>query len=116
MFSFENTELLVACQRNYNDWLHDYATAANGRLYGLAAIPMQDPQAAAAELERVIAMGYKGGCIPLHPAGDGPTRTPSTNLWALAEDAGSPSHARWHELLRAAGVPQKQAKPDSVFE
>ena len=29
MFSFENTELLIACQQNYNDWLYDYAGAAN---------------------------------------------------------------------------------------
>ena len=64
LFAFENTELLVACQKNYNDWLHDYASAARGRLFGLAALPVQDPPAAVAELQRVIKMGFKGGCIP----------------------------------------------------
>jgi hypothetical protein len=29
MFNFPNVDLLVALQKNYNDWLHDYATAAN---------------------------------------------------------------------------------------
>ncbi|MYE83756.1 MAG: amidohydrolase [Gammaproteobacteria bacterium] len=91
MFSFENTELLIACQRNYNDWLHDYASAANGRLHGLAAIPVQDPEAAAAELERVIAMGYKGGCIPCTSPADAPYFDPVYEpIWSLAEEAGFP--------------------------
>ena len=46
LFSFENPELLVACQKNYNDWLNDYTKASSGRLFGFAAIPIQDPDAA----------------------------------------------------------------------
>ena len=45
MFSIPNTDLLVACQKNYNDWVFDYAAQGNGRLHGLAAIPLQDPDA-----------------------------------------------------------------------
>ena len=60
---------MVALQKNYNDWLHDYSTASNGRLFGLAAIPVQDPDAAVEEIDRVIGMGFKGGCIPVHVAG-----------------------------------------------
>lgn len=62
--------LLDACQKNYNDWLHDYASASNGRLFGLAAIPLQDPQAAATELVRVIKKGFRGGCIPCTASAD----------------------------------------------
>lgn len=91
MFSLENVELLVACQRNYNDWLYDYATAADGRLYGLAAIPVQDPQAARVELERVIKRGFKGGCIPCSSPADRPYRDEAYDpIWALAEEAGFP--------------------------
>jgi predicted TIM-barrel fold metal-dependent hydrolase len=91
MFSFENSDLTVACQQNYNDWLHDYASAADGRLFGLAAIPVQDPVAAATELARVIAKGYKGGCIPCTAPADRPYRDDCYEpIWALAEEAGFP--------------------------
>ncbi|MEM7016911.1 MAG: amidohydrolase family protein [Pseudomonadota bacterium] len=91
MFSFENTDLLVACQKNYNDWLNDYAGAAKGRLFGLAALPMQDPAAAKAELERIIALGYKGACIPC----SSPYQVPYHDevydpIWALAQEANVP--------------------------
>ncbi len=91
MFSFENTELLVACQKNYNDWLHDYASASGGRLFGLAAIPVQDPVAATVELERVIRMGYKGGLIPCTAPFDHPYHdTVYEPIWSIAEEAGFP--------------------------
>ena len=91
LFSFENPELLVACQKNYNDWLHDYTTASSGRLFGLAAIPVQDPEAAVEELQRVLHLGYRGGCIPC----TAPAETPYSSdvyepLWTLAEEAGFP--------------------------
>ncbi len=91
MFSFENTELLVACQQNYNDWLYDYADAANGRLFGLAAIPLQDPEAGALELERVIKKGFKGGCIPCTAPPERPYRDRCYEpIWTIAEEASFP--------------------------
>jgi len=91
MFNFPNVDLLVALQKNYNDWLHDYATAANGRLFGLAAIPVQDPVAAVAELQRVIKLGFKGGCIPCTSPADEPYHDAIYEpVWSLAEEAGFP--------------------------
>lgn len=91
LFSFQNYELLAACQKNYNDWLHDYATSANGRLFGLAAIPIQDPDAAVVELERVIKLGYRGGCIPCTAPPEAPYRDEVYEpIWALAEEARFP--------------------------
>ncbi|MCZ6854913.1 MAG: amidohydrolase family protein, partial [Gammaproteobacteria bacterium] len=91
MFGFENIDLLVACQKNYNDWLHDYATASNNRVYGLAAIPIQDPNAAKLELERVLEMGFRGGCIPCtSPAGRPYYDLAYEPIWSLAEEANFP--------------------------
>ena len=91
MFSFPDTELLVALQKNYNDWLHDYTTASNGRLFGLAAIPVQDPVAAAEELDRVIKLGFRGGCIPCTSPVDRPYFDDCYEpIWSLAEEAGFP--------------------------
>ena len=72
MFSFTNVDLLVALQKNYNDWLYDHCAASNGRLFGLAALPVQDPEAAVAELDRIIAKGYKGALIPCTSPADRP--------------------------------------------
>lgn len=91
LFSFENLDLLVACQKNYNDWLHDYATAASGRLFGLAAIPIQDPEAAVQELQRVAKMGFKGGCIPCTAPPEHPYHDEMYDVvWAAAEEARFP--------------------------
>jgi predicted TIM-barrel fold metal-dependent hydrolase len=43
-----------ALHRAYNDWLADYCSAAPERLYGVAAVNLVDPPAAAAELERCV--------------------------------------------------------------
>ena len=64
MFSLPNLDLLVALQENYNNWMHDQQVASKGRLVGLAALPVQRPEAAVAELERVIKLGFKGIVIP----------------------------------------------------
>ena len=91
MFGFKNTELLVACQKNYNDWLADYTEASSGRLQGLPAIPVQDPRAAADELERVINLGFKGGCIPCTSPVDRPYFDDVYEpIWSLAEEAHFP--------------------------
>jgi len=91
MFNFPNVELLVALQKNYNDWLHNYCSASNQRLFGLAAIPVQDPVAAVSELERVIKLGFRGGCIPCTSPAEHPYfEAVYEPVWALAEEAKFP--------------------------
>ena len=66
MFNLANLDVLVALQKNYNDWLFDHCHASKGRLFGLAVLPVQVPSEALAELQRVIKMGYKGACITMY--------------------------------------------------
>lgn len=91
MFSLRDVELLVALQRNYNDWLADHTRASNGRLIGLAALPVQDPQRAVAELERAIDLGHRGVVIPSNaPKGRRYCDPEFDPLWARAQEAGVP--------------------------
>ncbi len=91
MFSLPNVELLVACQKNYNDWVFDYAADGRGRLQGLAALPVQDLDAAVAELKRVIAKGFKGVCIPCTSPAEAPYSDARYDpIWAVAQEAGIP--------------------------
>ena len=91
MFSQKNLDLLVAIQKNYNDWLYDYTKASNGRLFGLPAIPIQRPEAAVTEMNRLINMGFRGGCIPCTSPPDRPYYDDAYSLvWNVAEEAGFP--------------------------
>lgn len=91
MFKLDNVELLAATQKNYNDWLKDFCDNSKGRLYGLAALPMQAPEVALEELYRVIKMGYKGVIIPSNaPKGTHYFDPQYDPIWALASEAGIP--------------------------
>lgn len=91
MFAFRNIELLIALQQNYNDWLHATCQASKGRLFGLAALPVQDPDAAITELRRVIDLGYRGVVIPSNaPQGRQYCDDDYDPLWAQAQEAGIP--------------------------
>jgi predicted TIM-barrel fold metal-dependent hydrolase len=57
-------ELVTACCRAYNDWMADYCRACPDRLYGAAAIPLHDVEAAVIELERsVTKLGLRAAFI-----------------------------------------------------
>lgn len=55
----------VAACRAYNNWLHDRYTNVSPRIKGMALVPIQDPQAAAAELHRAVSeLGMCGAMLP----------------------------------------------------
>ena len=91
MFSLQNVDLMVALQHNYNDWMHGQQIASKGRLIGLAALPVQRPDVAIAELERVIDLGFKGIVLPSNaPRGRKYSDADYDPMWARAEEAGLP--------------------------
>ncbi len=91
MFGMGNVDLLIALQKNYNDWLHEQCSASDGRLIGLAALPVQDPNAAVDELDRVLDMGYRGVVIASNaPKGRRYCDEDYDPLWARADEAGIP--------------------------
>lgn len=91
MFKTPNVELLIALEKNYNDWMKDHCDNSNGRLFGLAALPMQDPKAAVEELKRAIQLGFKGAVIPSNaPSGTRYFDEIYDPVWALAQEAGIP--------------------------
>ncbi|MDJ0786171.1 MAG: amidohydrolase family protein [Myxococcota bacterium] len=91
MFGLKNVELLVALQQNYNDWLHRFCAASKGRLHGIAALPVQDPEAATKELERVIGLGYRGVILPSNaPKGRRYCDEEYDPLWSRAQEARVP--------------------------
>lgn len=51
-WALEDAAAAVAIARRYNDWLAGYCAATGRRLFGAAMLPVQDPLAAVAELQR----------------------------------------------------------------
>jgi uncharacterized protein len=59
-----DAEWAVACCRAYNTMLHREFTSQSPRLKGVALLPLQDPAAAAQELERAVSeLGFVAGML-----------------------------------------------------
>ena len=66
--AIEDVELAVASCRVYNDWIAEYCAADRTRLVGVAALPLQDPLAAAAEARRAVTeLGLRGAFARPNP-------------------------------------------------
>ena len=63
-WGIENPEVALAACRAYNNYLAEYCAHDPARLKGVAALPLQDPTAAAEELRRCTARGMVAGFIP----------------------------------------------------
>ena len=70
MFGYDlPSEAAATFASRANDALSEYVGGSD-RLIGLAALPMQDPAAAVAELERAVsALGLRGAQVGTHPCG-----------------------------------------------
>jgi uncharacterized protein len=59
--AIHDPELAVASCRVYNDWIAEFCRVDARRLAGVAALPLQDPQAAAREARRAVTeLGLRG--------------------------------------------------------
>src|SRR5580704_6030965 len=59
----DDVEYSQAMCRAYNRWVTDWSADSGGRLIPVAHLSLSDPDAAAAELERAVKAGHKGGWV-----------------------------------------------------
>lgn len=91
VFGLPDAEVLNEAFRSYNDWLASYCSARPERFVGLALVPVQDPEAGAAEVERAIELGFRGLCLPCAAPKGRPYSDPAYDrIWTLAQEAGLP--------------------------
>jgi len=57
--ALHNSEFVADCQRAYNDWLAEFCEFAPDRLFGVAAVPLQDVPRACAEVEHAVERGLR---------------------------------------------------------
>jgi predicted TIM-barrel fold metal-dependent hydrolase len=89
----EEADIFGAACRAYNNWLHDYCAADPDRLFPVALVPLQDQDAAIAEMERAVGtLGAKAVMIrPAPYIGERKLNDPAYDpFWAAAAAAGVP--------------------------
>jgi hypothetical protein len=59
----DDVEYTQAMCRAYNRWMTDWSADSGGRLIPVAHLSLTDPAAAAAELERAVKAGHRGGWV-----------------------------------------------------
>ncbi|HVM65326.1 MAG TPA: amidohydrolase family protein [Acidimicrobiales bacterium] len=93
-------ELAVASCRVYNEWIASYAAADPTRLVGVGAVPLQDPEAAVDEVQRIVDLGLRAGFTRPNPSAGRPLhdRTFDRVYAAMAE-------ARLPLAFHPAGLP-----------
>ncbi|MGH9026046.1 MAG: amidohydrolase family protein, partial [Acidimicrobiia bacterium] len=87
--ALRNAEFVRDCQRAYNDWLADYCKEAPDRLFGVAAVPLQDIDLAIGEAQRAVGdLGMKGVFIRPSPYIDNlPLSNPVYDpFWAACQE------------------------------
>jgi len=90
--AIQDPELALWSCRVYNDWLAGFCAAAPRRLIGVAALPLQDPTAAAAEARRAVTeLGLRGCFTRPNPPNGTPLHDPVfAPVWETLEDLDVP--------------------------
>jgi predicted TIM-barrel fold metal-dependent hydrolase len=84
-------DLQMACAAVYNDWLAETFLHRPDVFIPSAVVPVRDVATAAAELARVVGLGFRSATIPTTPPVGSPYNQPVFDpLWKIASDAGIP--------------------------
>ncbi len=90
-FSIADSALCSATMRAYNDFIADFCSEDPSRLKGCGLLNVDDPQEAAAELQRIRERGLAGALITVLPPADKPYDLAIYQpLWAMACDLDMP--------------------------
>jgi len=90
-FVIPDPELRWATARAYNDWLAETFAAASTRFAGAALIPVQEPDEAVREIERVAGLGLRSVMLPMQSPADAPYNSDRYDpVWAAAQAHGMP--------------------------
>jgi predicted TIM-barrel fold metal-dependent hydrolase len=89
--------------RGYHRWLSDFCSHAPDRLLGMAAVPVETPELAAAEIRVAADAGLVGGTIPLFPPDGEYADARWDPMWRAFLDTGLP--VALHTGGRRPGTP-----------
>jgi predicted TIM-barrel fold metal-dependent hydrolase len=87
-WAIPDPEAAVDVARAYNDWLASYCAADTSRLFGAAMLPVQDPDAAVAEMQRAVGeLGFTAAFVRPNPClGRSLQDRAYEPIWSAAEE------------------------------
>ena len=102
-FPTDDQGLANAYCRAYNNWMKDFSDQCEGRIWPVAIINWFDIEAASAELERCIKMGFKALFVPPETVnGVRPSDAKFDRIWAICQAAQLPTCL--HVIVRFDGA------------
>ena len=111
LFGLDDAELRAACFRAFNDWATEYCSHDFKRLIPLGMITLEDPSAAAAELERIAKKGMKGAMIWAEAPDERPYSHPDYEpFWAAAQDLNMPLSLHILTARKGTGADQRAGR------
>ncbi|MCE2463802.1 MAG: amidohydrolase family protein, partial [Dehalococcoidia bacterium] len=91
LYRVQDSELLTALCKTYNDWTADFCSANPKRLKGIAMLNLDNIEVGVKELERCAKMGFIGAMITDYPVEKKRYFLPEYYvLWAAAQDLDMP--------------------------
>ena len=112
IFTVQNSLLLDAICRAYNDWIADFCGAFPTRLKGIAMINVDDVGVAVKELERCANKGLAGALVPNYlPWGESYSLPKYDPFWAAAQDLAVPISLHEGTMRPGEGQPLKFGHP-----
>ena len=91
LWRLEDSELLSAICRTYNDWIAEFCQPYPERMRGAAMINLDNVQEGVQELSRARKLGLRAAVITVHPpSGRGYHSQEYEPLWAMAEELDMP--------------------------
>jgi len=93
LFQIADKELQAACIRAYNDFLSEFCSHDVKRLVGIGLVPLDEPEAAIDELQRIGRLkGMRGVLLAGYPQSRPLNSSVHDRFWAAAQDLGLPVH------------------------
>jgi len=101
----QDSKLLTALFRTYNDWVAEFCRPYPKRLKGIALLDIDDVQSGIEEMERCANLGFAGAMIPTYPAeGRRYGSSEYESLWAAAQDLEMPLNLHVATYRPGAGL------------
>jgi predicted TIM-barrel fold metal-dependent hydrolase len=102
-FDTDDLDLLNAMMTAYNSWQAEFASDGDGRIIPIATLNLRDRDGAIKELDRCLAMGFRGVFMPPEPIdGKLPGDPWFDPLWERCAEAGVP--LCFHVVVRFSGT------------
>ena len=102
-FPTDDQPLANAYCRAYNNWMADFVSQCDGRVWPVAIVNWHDPDTACEELESCIKRGFKALFVPPETVDEARPSDPRFDrLWALCQEASIPGCL--HVIVRFAGA------------